>query len=126
MKRLLLLLTLGFVVLLATSSNPQTPVKCSNCGGSGVVFVGYNYYGQPMYQYCTVCGGKGVVYNVPFRGDKYVYVKGAKCTKGGCHCDGYKGVQTSTGLYKGACQNTDGWGHTCGHSPKDHGLQGSK
>lgn len=62
--------------------------------------------------------------NVSFRGggNKPVYVKGASCKEGGCQCDGYMGTITPSGNYKGKCINSDGWGHTCGHSPSDHGL----
>jgi hypothetical protein len=128
MKKFLLIITLTFFALLTTSSSPQTPVRCSTCGGSGVVVVGYNYYGGAVTNYCPTCGGRGyIIYqqnNPSFQGNKLVRTD-AKCKKGGCRCSGYIGYKTSGGLYKGACQNSDGWGHTCGHSPKDHGLQGS-
>lgn len=127
MKKFLLIITLTFFALLTTSSSPQTPVRCSTCGGAGVVVVGYNYYGA-VTNYCPSCGGRGyIIYqqnNPSFQGNQLVRTD-AKCKKGGCRCSGYIGYKTSGGLYKGACQNTDGWGHTCGHSPKDHGLQGS-
>lgn len=68
-------------------------------------------------------GGESGGSEITFKGgDKAVYVKGATCGESGCHCDGYMGTQTPSGRYKGKCINTDGWGHTCGHSPSDHGL----
>ena len=51
-------------------------------------------------------------------GDKPVYMKGYTYR----NCDGYKGFRTPSGIYKGECQNTDGWGHRCGASPEKHGL----
>lgn len=54
--------------------------------------------------------------------EKPVIVKGASCKHSGCYCSEYHGKQTSTGQYKGKCTNTNGWGHTCGHSPEEHGL----
>lgn len=44
-----------------------------------------------------------------------------RCDK--CGCSGYWGYQHSNGTYEGGCQNTDGWGHRCGHSPEHHGLR---
>lgn len=56
-------------------------------------------------------------------GDKAVKVTHVKCKHSGCHCDTYVGYQLPNGRYKGACKHGDGWGHTCGHSPKEHGLK---
>lgn len=54
------------------SAYAQQVVRCPSCGGSGAVLVGYNYYGQPMYNYCPTCGGRGQVVtqgaNPSFRG----------------------------------------------------------
>ncbi len=48
-----------------------------------------------------------------------------KCSicKSGNGCSGYWGIYHSNGTYEGACQNSDGWGHKCGHSPEKHGLK---
>ena len=57
--------------------------------------------------------------------DKYrTFVKtNAKCGRGNCRCSGYWGIKHNNGTYEGACRNSDGYGHTCGHSPQDHGLR---
>lgn len=45
-----------------------------------------------------------------------------KCSK--CSgCSGYWGYKHDNGTYEGACSNTDGHGHTCGHGPEKHGLK---
>lgn len=59
--------------------------------------------------------------NITFKGNKIVRTKN-KCSHSGCHCSGFVGELSPAGIYKGSCQNTDGWGHTCGHSPREHGL----
>lgn len=79
MKRFLLIFCLGLILALSTSASPQTPVRCNNCGGSGGVVMGYNYYGQPVFGPCPICGGTGAVMvypqpspnsnNVVFKGD---------------------------------------------------------
>ncbi len=48
-----------------------------------------------------------------------------KCTicKTGNGCSGYWGIYHSNGTYEGSCQNSDGWGHKCGHGPEKHGLK---
>lgn len=46
-----------------------------------------------------------------------------KCTKSNCSCSGYWGYKHGNGTYEGACSNTDGHGHTCGHGPEKHGLK---
>ena len=53
---------------------------------------------------------------------KLVKVNGAACKSPGCHCKAYIGYQSPAGGYHGPCQNTNGWGHKCGHSPREHGL----
>lgn len=54
--------------------------------------------------------------------NKHVKVTNAPCKHRGCNCRAYIGYQLPNGRYSGKCQNSDGWGHTCGHSPKEHGL----
>ena len=54
---------------------------------------------------------------------KKVKVTTASCKHRGCQCRAYIGYLTPSGLYKDACENNDGWGHRCGHSPKEHGLK---
>lgn len=54
---------------------------------------------------------------------RLVKVPNASCKHSGCRCKSYIGFQTPTGRYHGPCQNGDGWGHKCGHSPKEHGLK---
>lgn len=44
-----------------------------------------------------------------------------RCNK--CSCSGYHGYLHQNGTYEGSCQNTDQWGHRCGHSPEHHGLR---
>ncbi len=46
-----------------------------------------------------------------------------RCTKSNCSCSGYWGYKHNNGTYEGACSNTDGHGHTCGHGPEKHGLR---
>lgn len=53
---------------------------------------------------------------------KFVKTKN-KCTKSNCSCSGYWGYKHQNGTYEGACSNTDGHGHTCGHGPEKHGLK---
>ncbi|MBO5732024.1 MAG: hypothetical protein J6R38_00155 [Alistipes sp.] len=89
MKKLFLLLTLCAIcttsvypknVMIDSQQNYVTQA-CAYCSGTGVIFMGYNYYGQPVYQACANCGGKGYVVistssNVSFQGsnsDGYIY-----------------------------------------------------
>ena len=135
MKRFLLIIGFGLILAIATSASPQTPVKCGNCGGSGGVLIGYNYYG-PIYGPCGACGGTGVVWvystttpaptptpnpnpnsNTIF-GMKDIYKSVKKpyqdCDE--CKCTvyvGYKNVLSTK--YEGNCTK-------CGHTPEDHGL----
>ncbi len=51
---------------------------------------------------------------------KFVKTKN-RCSK--CSCSGYWGYKHQNGTYEGACSNTDGHGHTCGHGPEKHGLR---
>lgn len=51
---------------------------------------------------------------------KFVKTKN-RCSK--CSCSGYWGYKHQNGTYEGACSNTDGHGHTCGHGPEKHGLK---
>lgn len=44
-----------------------------------------------------------------------------RCQK--CSCSGYWGYKHLNGTYEGSCSNSDGHGHTCGHSPEKHGLR---
>lgn len=54
--------------------------------------------------------------------DHKKFVKtGYRCDK--CSCSGYWGYRHDNGTYEGGCQNTDGHGHRCGHSPEHHGLR---
>lgn len=137
MKKLISFIFLCFVsLLLGTSSNtisagaPQNYVRqvCGYCAGKGSVLVGYNYYGYPLFQMCSNCSGTGSVV-VPVsspsfkgKGNKRVKVTNAPCKHSGCRCSAYIGYQTPSGSYTGKCQNSDGWGHTCNHSPEEHGL----
>lgn len=59
------------------------------------------------------------------RTDKYrTFVKtSCRCQKSNCKCSGYRGYKHGNGTYEGACSNTDGYGHTCGHGPEKHGLK---
>lgn len=51
---------------------------------------------------------------------KFVKTKN-RCSK--CSCSGYWGYKHLNGTYEGACSNSDGHGHTCGHGPEKHGLK---
>lgn len=53
---------------------------------------------------------------------KFVKTKN-RCTNSNCSCSGYWGYKHQNGTYEGACSNTDGHGHTCGHGPEKHGLK---
>lgn len=53
---------------------------------------------------------------------KFVKTK-SQCTKSNCSCSGYWGYKHQNGTYEGACSNTDGHGHACGHGPEKHGLK---
>lgn len=46
-----------------------------------------------------------------------------RCEKSNCSCSGYWGYKHPNSTYEGNCQNTDGYGHRCGHSPQTHGLR---
>lgn len=63
----------SFTVISSESAYAQQVVRCPSCGGTGTVFIGYNYYGQPMFNYCVTCGGRGQVisqgYNPSFKAD---------------------------------------------------------
>lgn len=40
-----------------------------------------------------------------------------------CGCTGYWGkYHYLSHKYEGPCQNSDGYGHRCNHTPKEHGL----
>lgn len=125
MKRFLLIIALGLTLALATSSAPQTPVRCNNCGGSGGVVVGYNYYG-PVFGPCPACGGTGVVLVYPQPNpnsnpsfgmkDKYLGVTKPYVDCSECKCTVYKGQKNVLSTkYEGKCE-------ICDHSPEDHGL----
>lgn len=53
---------------------------------------------------------------------KFVKTKN-RCKKSLCKCSGYWGIKHDAGTYEGYCRNTDGYGHSCGHGPRDHGLR---
>ncbi|MDE6271582.1 MAG: hypothetical protein K2M31_01065 [Muribaculaceae bacterium] len=62
--------------------------------------------------------------DVPSSYNNVTFVKThARCGKSNCSCSGYWGYKHQNGTYEGACSNTDGHGHTCGHSPQSHGLR---
>ena len=46
-----------------------------------------------------------------------------RCRASSCSCSGYWGIYHENGSYEGACSNTDGYGHRCGHGPEKHGLK---
>ena len=46
-----------------------------------------------------------------------------KCKHSLCQCSGYWGYKHQNGTFEGNCSNSDGFGHTCRHSPQDHGLK---
>lgn len=60
--------------------------------------------------------------NISFGASTTKFVKtNAPCDE--CSCSGYWGIKHDSGAYEGDCQNTDQWGHRCGHSPRHHGLK---
>lgn len=105
------------------SMDAQQYARCPQCYGYGTVTT---FYG-PMY--CPTCGGSGVVIvsnNPIFQGasDYKTFVKTKiRCQKDNCSCSGYWGYEHLNGTYEGSCSNSDGHGHPCGHSPKQHGLK---
>ena len=77
-----------------------------------------------VYSYSQAYADNNTQTSVPTAtGDKYrSFVKtSARCGK--CSCTGYWGYRHNNGTYEGSCQNSDGHGHTCGHSPQNHGLR---
>ena len=102
---------------------PETTI-CPYCGGYGSI---QTYYG-PMQ--CQACLGSGQVAvnpsgsNPSFGSSTRKLVQtDASCDNGACQCRGYKGYKHDNGTYEGLCQNSDGYGHTCRHSPEKHGLR---
>lgn len=96
----------------------QVPVQqesdCPYCD-SGIRIT---YYGA---RYCDYCKGRGKRVNVVFKKEAVRTVSTKKgCSR--CDCDGYIGIEHLNGTYEGNCSNSDGHGHTCRHSPKNHGL----
>ena len=79
-----------------------------------VIGEGYHEFKKAQYGFS--------ISNTPFEANKPVTVTDAPCRDAGCHCRAYKGYRTPAGSYTGQCQNSDGWGHTCNHGPKAHGL----
>lgn len=94
---------------------------CARCSG----------YGQLMTPYglaiCPQCGGLGTVTvssgsNVSF-GSSTTRIVQTTASCDACDCSGYKGIKHDAGTYEGDCSHSDGWGHSCGHSPSHHGLR---
>ena len=83
------------------------PMRCNNCNGQGTVSVKRKINRSS---------------NISFKGGTFVKTN-YKCKHNSCDCSGYWGYKHSNGTYEGKCQNSDGWGHTCNHSPEDHGLK---
>lgn len=88
---------------------------------------GYGLLWQ-CWELCLLCGtgrnqnNNGNGSNVSFGGRTTKFVKtNVKCDE--CSCSGYWGIKHDSGAYEGDCQNTDQWGHRCGHSPSHHGLK---
>ena len=130
--------------------------RCGTCNGTGSLICGYcrgygsvtttiwdAYWGCyrnvvvacPTCQgykrvLCSNCGGKGTVTSPVFGGKSSWFVKTkygcSICTSGNNGCKGYWGIYHTDGTYEGNCQNSDGWGHKCGHSPEKHGLRSRK
>ena len=145
MKQFTLIIFLFFSILVSAQNTCSScggygKFRCSNCGGSGTVVVQVwnpyygvyqnvtqpcatcNGYGAPL---CSTCGGRGYVVSASpsFQGSTTSFVKtNAKC-KACSGCSGYWGIKHLNGTYEGACSNSDGWGHKCGHSPEKHGLR---
>lgn len=46
-----------------------------------------------------------------------------RCTHSACHCSGFWGYKHLNGTFEGRCSNSDGNGHTCGHTANYHGLR---
>ena len=103
---------------------PET-MTCPNCAGYGSV---QTYYGIMQ---CPTCAGMGTVSvsstsgpNISFGASTRKLVQtDAECDHGSCNCSGYKGYKHDNGTYEGLCQHSDGYGHTCGHTPEYHGLK---
>ena len=117
----------GVIVDQATGYKRVCPAcgnPCTACGGFGLATDYYGNLGN-----CVYCSGTGRNQNksgngsnVSFGARTTKFVKtNAKCDE--CSCSGYWGIKHDSGAYEGDCQNTDQWGHRCGHSPSHHGLK---
>lgn len=93
-------------------------------GYSAEMIATYGYIGegtQPAIDYVTRTQSD---FSYASAGDKFRRFEKTrnKCSK--CSgCSGYWGYKHQNGRYEGACSNTDGHGHTCGHGPEKHGLK---
>lgn len=71
---------------------------------------------QSMLTSCKSTEEKAVEYgSTSFKKTSY------RCDK--CSCKGYWGYKHGNGTYEGKCSNRDAGGHTCRHSPQQHGLR---
>ncbi len=87
------------------------------------MYATYGYIGEGKQPALDYIGDKEDEFSYA-SGDRYrTFVKTKnKCSK--CSgCSGYWGYKHGNGTYEGSCSNTDGHGHTCGHSPEKHGLK---
>ena len=118
MTMTLVVLAIAFIVTPDVSVKPMDSntcqnyiqVACPNCGGNKVVCVGYDYFGNPMWQTCGYCSGQGWVYqqepqyNPTFEGRQPYYAECNRCDcklfiperKGStkCTCGHLKSAQT--------------------------------
>ena len=151
MKKSILALCLIFTVMIGYSQsrcgtcNGNGKLICVACSGYGVINTWNPYYNCYQPVPCGSCSGYGALICGTCRGNGYVSdhsntsfrgigdnlisdeVNVQKCNGHGgsiCSCKKYVGYKIpGTKTYIGPCRNYVN-GHTCGHSPKAHGLSG--
>ena len=76
-------------------------------------------------QKTTIEGGEVSILSATSSPTKWFKKTKSKCSicKSGNGCSGYRGIYHSNGIYEGNFQNSDGWGHRCGHGPEKHGFR---
>ena len=99
----------------------QSFVICPQCAGYGQVA---SYYGPVN---CPLCQGAGQIVapggSNPSFGARTTSLVQTNASCDECGCSGYRGIKHDAGTYEGDCSHSDGYGHTCRHSPTHHGLR---
>jgi len=131
MRKIVLILTVLVCCAVESFSQQYITIKqpCMQCNGYGTIMTMYGLV------YCPNCRGNGgflvTVPNPNYNGGAGITFErknnatfkktNIKCDK--CSCSGYWGYYHTNGTWEGPCQNTDKFGHTCRHSPEQHGLK---